>query len=85
MIMLIQAFRLLGIKDEGVYLTTPKSHWRDGIWFWSENVRKLLDMKAIKVIHIRRHFAYNYDEQDYEFVVTGVTEEELRRISRKLA
>ena len=41
-------------------------------------------MKKIKVVRIRRHFTYSYDESDYEFVVRGITTEELRRIHTKM-
>ena len=84
MITLIQAFRLLDIRDEGVYLTTPGASRLDCFWFWSDNIRKLFDMKKVKVLKIRRHFTYDHDDPDYEFVVRGITTEELRRIHTKM-
>lgn len=84
MITLIQAFRLLDIKDEGVYLRTPLQDGRDAIWFWHENVRKFFDMKHIRVVRVHRHFSYSYDEKDYELVVCGISAEGLRQIARKI-
>lgn len=84
MITLSQAFRLLDIKDEGVYIRLPWQHERHASWFWHENVRKFFDMKHVRVVRIQRHFSYDFDEKDYEFVVTGITAEGLQQIERKI-
>lgn len=57
MMNLIQAFKFCQIKDEMVYLTNIKSNNSHG--FWSEKIRKKLDMKKIKVY--KQGFEWNYD------------------------
>ena len=84
MITLSQAFRLLDIKDEGVYLRTPQQTGHDAIWFWHENVRKFFDMKQVRVVRVYRHFSYSFDDRDYELVVCGISAEGLRQIARKI-
>lgn len=84
MITLSQAFRLLDIKNEGVYLRTPPQTGHDAIWFWHENVRKFFDMKQVRVVRVYRHFSYSFDERDYELVVCGISAEGLRQIARKI-
>lgn len=84
MITLSQAFRLLDIKDEGVYLRTPPQTGHDAIWFWHENVRKFFDMEHVRVVRVYRHFSYSFDERDYELVVCGITAGGLMEIARKI-
>lgn len=84
MITLSQAFRLLDIKNEGVYLRTPPQTGHDAIWFWHENVRKFFDMEHVRVVRVYRHFSYSFDERDYELVVCGISAEGLRQIARKI-
>ena len=60
MISLISAFRLCRIKDEMVYLQIEGSN--QDVAFWSEKLRKRLDMKRIQVVGIIPRFeSFGYD------------------------
>ena len=78
MITLIEAFRLCHIKDELVFLRAEGV--RGDHSFWSEKIRKRMDMRAVKVVGIDPrfpHFDYGYDGMC--FTVRGITDEELTK------
>ena len=79
MITLAHAFRLCSIASEPVYLRRKcESDFTDH-YFWSDKVRRLFDMKRIKVVGIEpRLQKYGPDYLGMLFIVTGITEEELR-------
>lgn len=79
MISLISAFRLCDIRDEIVYLRLDGD--KDpfsSLFFWSEKIRKKLDMKKVKVVQIRPKFSYG-DYEGIEFVVRGISKQEIER------
>lgn len=79
MITLSEAFRLCHIGEEAVYLReNGKTNWDDH-YFWSKKVRNKFDMKKIKVVGIEPKFErYGYDFDGMCFIVTGITDKELR-------
>ena len=80
MITLIQAFRLCDINEEMVYLRhkDAKSQF-NYVCVWSEKIRKIVDMKKIKVLRAIPHFSYDgYEGQ--EFVIDGISLEELKKL-----
>lgn len=82
MITLIQAFRLCEIREEMIYLTTSQSTRQPThtISVWSEKVRQKVDMKRIKVHRVRERFSFG-EFLGMEFVVSGITDEELKSLN----
>ena len=81
MITLIQAFRLCDIrKDEIVSLRVYQAGlFGRSVAVMPEKVRRVLDMKRIKVHKIDTRFGYDGDFLGFEFLVTGITEDALRK------
>lgn len=78
MITLSEAFRLCHIKDEMVFLRAEGTR-RDHS-FWSEKIRKRMDMKAVKVVGIDPRFPrFDYGYDGMCFTVRGITDEELTK------
>ena len=76
MISLIAAFKLCRIKDEMVYLKTEGISNDYG--FWSEKIRKRLDMKHIQVVGIEPRFErFGYGYIGMMFTIRGMTDKEL--------
>ncbi len=87
MITLIEAFKILGIKNEMVYFRYYKDNDYKGrfknCFFWSEDVRNFFDMKKIHVIKIEKHFTFSEDsEKDYEFLI-NLSFDEIRKAKNK--
>lgn len=80
---LIQAFRICQVQDEAVYLRTANGSPYHEYYFWSENVRKLLDMKKIKVCRIDVCYTSGFSEvwAGWLFIVRGISDEELHKMS----
>ena len=81
MITLVQAFRLCDIrKDEIVSLRVYQAGLSGrSVPVMPEKVRRTLDMKQIKVHKIDTRFGYDGDFLGFEFLVTGITEDALRK------
>ncbi len=85
MITLKEAFALCNINDdEFVYLKNIEAKYfqDDGYCYRGKTIREKLDMKKIKVHKIDlvfEHFGYNF--KGIQFIITGVSSEELYKHS----
>ena len=81
MITLSQAFRLCNIGDERVYLQAASDPNYNEFYFWSAKLRKLVDMKKLKVVGIYPRFErYGSGYCGMAFTVRGMNAEELRKL-----
>lgn len=84
MITLSEGFKLLGLKEEPVYLRNYKDSWHYDEYFWSENIKKYFDMKKIHLIKIERHFTYDNESGQYYTLLINLTREEIKKANREI-
>ena len=76
MLTLAQAFRLCGIKDEGITIKT-----RDrpgGEWVWSRAITNRFDLKKVYVTKIDTEFSYDGEYYGFSFSVVGLTTKDIK-------
>ena len=84
MITLSEAFKLLDLEEECLYMRNYKDAWQYDEYFWSENIKKYFDMKKIRVIKIDRHFTYDEESGKYYTLLINLTREEIKKASREI-
>ena len=71
MITLAQAFKLFGWHKDPtiIYLRHCNNHRTQAQIFWTADLEKYADLRAIKVYHIGEHFTYNDDPNNIELTI----------------
>ena len=84
MITLIHAVRLCQLDDSEIVWLRPKGARRiESSLLSVKNMKRRLNMRAVKVLHIDVDFGYDGEWNGWEFEVTGITPEELHKVSLK--
>lgn len=84
MITLSEAFNLLNLNEECLYMRNYKDKWQYDEYFYSEFVKKYFDMQKIHVIRIDRHFTYDEESGKYYTLLVNLSREEIHKARREI-